>query len=166
MARYPLSPETQAAPSPSASKRNIIAQEETWDEWRERVCREGATPEGRAKHKWFRLILKEACRVERCENAAYFRDEVDPYPGAPSRAESKRVAARVHKYEDPFDGGPAPPWFPADLHYLFPKADFLAAEVRRLEAKAASPLPDEAPADDPAPEPRTNLAQRAREDRS
>ncbi len=99
-------------------------------------------PQALAGSVWFSHILKEACRVECCESGPYFGTPArDPYPEAPSREESRRVAACVHKYEDPFDGGPAPDWFPKHLHEIFPKADFLEAEARRMvEDKIYSPF--------------------------
>ncbi len=107
--------------------------------------------EDSAEMVWQNYIKAEAHRVG--------HDNVngrDPYPEAPTPEESHRVACAVYNHwtsPEPFNG-PAPDWFPAHLHHLFPKADFLAAEVRRQEAKAASPLPDEVPADGPAVEPR------------
>lgn len=103
-------------------------------------------PESLADYEWFLCVLKEACRVEACESGRYFGTERDPYPGAPTREESRRVAACIHKREDPFDGRPAPDWFPQHLHELFPKADWLEARVHYLEAGGRSmivyPKPD------------------------
>ena len=98
-------------------------------------------PQAIADSVWFSHILNEACRLENCARGPYFgRPATAPYPKAPSPEESARVAACIRKYEDPFDGGPAPDWFPKHLHEIFPKADFLEAEARRLvEDKNYSP---------------------------